>query len=67
MRKLFAGLFVSLDGVAESPNTFVGAYFDEAVGAQVSAGMVRADTVLLGRVLYEQWAAYWPGAAGVAS
>jgi dihydrofolate reductase len=60
MRKLYIGMFVSLDGVAESPNEFVFPYFDEEVGAEVGAGMAATDTVLLGRVLYEQWAAYWP-------
>jgi dihydrofolate reductase len=61
MRTLYAGFFVSADGVAESPNLFVFPSFDEAVGAEVSAGMARTDTVLLGRQLYEEWAAYWPG------
>ena len=61
MRTLYAGLFVSLDGVAESPNLFVGPYFDAAVGAEVGAGMAQTDTVLLGRKLYGEWAAYWPG------
>ena len=61
MRTLYAGLFVSLDGVAESPNLFVPPYFDAAVGAEVGAGMARTDTVLLGRKLYSEWAAYWPG------
>ena len=37
MRILYAGLFVSVDGVAESPNLFVGPYFDAAVGAEVGA------------------------------
>ena len=61
MRKLYAGLFISLDGVAESPNRFVFPYFDDEVGAEVGAGMAATDTVLLGRHLYEEWAAYWPG------
>ncbi|MEI7745508.1 MAG: dihydrofolate reductase family protein [Chloroflexota bacterium] len=61
MRTLYAGLFVTADGVAEAPNTFVGPYFDAAVGAEVGAGMARTDTVLLGRRLYTDWAAYWPG------
>lgn len=60
MRTLYAGFFVSLDGVAESPDRFVFPSFDEAVGAEVGAGMAATDTVLLGRVLYEQWSAYWP-------
>ena len=61
MRTLYAGLFASADGVAESPNLFVGPYFDAAVGAEVAAGMARTDTVLLGRRLYEDWARHWPG------
>ncbi len=61
MRKIVAGLFVSLDGVAEAPNRFVFPYFDEGVGQAVGAGMEAADTVLLGRKTYEEWAAYWPG------
>lgn len=63
MRKLYVGLFVSLDGVAESPGRFVPPYFDEQVGAEVDAGMAATDTVLLGRRLYEEWSAYWPRSA----
>lgn len=59
MRTLYAGLFVSLDGVAESPNLFVPEFFDDAVGAEVAAGMAKTDTVLLGRKLYGEWSAYW--------
>lgn len=29
MRTIYAGFFVSLDGVAESPNRFVFPFFDE--------------------------------------
>jgi dihydrofolate reductase len=61
MRTLYAGLFLSLDGVAEAPNRFVPPYFDEEVGAEVGGGMAATDTVLLGRRLYEEWSAYWPG------
>ena len=61
MRKLYIGLFISLDGVAEAPNRFVFPYFDDQVGAQIGAGMAATDTVLLGRRLYEEWSAYWPG------
>jgi len=60
VRKLFVGLFASLDGVVESPDQFVFPYFDDRVGAEVGAGIASTDTVVLGRVLYQQWAAYWP-------
>lgn len=61
MRKIVAGLFVSLDGVAEAPDRWVFPYFTEDVGAVVSRGMERADAVLLGRRTYQEWAEYWPG------
>lgn len=64
MRKLYVGLFLSLDGVAEAPNRFVPPYFDDEVGAEIDAGMASTDTVLLGRRLYEEWAAYWPDKTG---
>ncbi|SDN63018.1 Dihydrofolate reductase [Cryobacterium flavum] len=62
MRKLTAGLFMSLDGVVESPNLWQFDSFDEELGAEMTAMMDRVDTVLLGRVGYEQWASYWPSA-----
>ena len=61
MRKLWAGLFMSLDGVVGSPDRWVGPYFDEEVGQAVSAGSEAADAMLLGRRTYEEWAGYWPG------
>jgi dihydrofolate reductase len=30
------------------------------MGAAVGAGFATADALLMGRVLYEEWAAYWP-------
>ncbi|WP_104126116.1 dihydrofolate reductase family protein [Cryobacterium sp. Y57] len=61
MRKLTAGLFMSLDGVVESPNLWQFDSFDEELGVEMTAMMSRVDTVLLGRVGYEEWAGYWPG------
>ena len=61
MRKLWAGLFMSLDGVVESPNRWVSPYFSEEVGQAVSEGSEAADAMLLGRRTYEEWAGYWPG------
>jgi len=61
MRKIVAGLFMSLDGVVESPNLWVVPFFNDEVGQAVHASMDAADTVLLGRRTYEEWAGYWPG------
>ena len=62
MRKVTSGLFISLDGVAvERPPVAVRRFrrFDMGDGDQISAGI---DTVLLSRVTYQEWAAYWPNA-----
>ena len=61
MRKVSAGLFVSLDGVTESPEKWQLPYFNDEMGEAVGAAMAAADVMLLGRVTYEEFASYWPG------
>jgi dihydrofolate reductase len=60
MRKIVAGMFMSIDGVVESPDRWVFPYFDEEVGAVVGDAISVTDAMLLGRRGYEEWAAYWP-------
>jgi dihydrofolate reductase len=60
MRKIKSYFFISLDGVVESPDKWHFPYFDEEMGAAVGAGFATAEALLMGRVLYEEWAAYWP-------
>ena len=60
MRKVIASEFVSLDGVIESPEKWHFPYFDEEMGQEIGAAMAAADAMLMGRVLYEEWAAFWP-------
>lgn len=62
MRNVTAGLFHSVDGVVEAPNLWQFDSFDEELGAEMSAWIDRTDTVLLGRVGYQEWAGYWPNA-----
>ncbi|KOG27927.1 MULTISPECIES: dihydrofolate reductase family protein [Streptomyces] len=59
MRKVVSGLFVSLDGVAQSPNEWQ-FDFDEEMGAALAQTLETADTILLGRVTFTEWAGYWP-------
>ncbi|MFF9427973.1 dihydrofolate reductase family protein [Streptomyces sp. NPDC004290] len=59
MRKVVSGLFVSLDGVAQSPNEWQFA-FDEEMGAALAETLETADAILLGRVTFTEWAGYWP-------
>src|SRR5215204_5730276 len=60
MRKVIASEFVSLDGVMESPEQWHFPYFNDEMGEAIGAAMAQADAMLMGRVLYEEWAAYWP-------
>jgi dihydrofolate reductase len=60
MRKITAGLFVSLDGVVEAPDQWHFPYFNDEMGAAVDATLGSADTVLLGRKTYDSFAGAWP-------
>ena len=60
MRKVESGLFISLDGVVESPDKWQFDVFDEDMGAAMQAFLDAEDTILLGRVTYQEWAPYWP-------
>ena len=59
MRELQSGLFVSLDGVVEAPEKWTFPYFTDEVGQVVGDNMQAADTMLLGRRTYQEFAAYW--------
>jgi dihydrofolate reductase len=61
MRKVVAGLFMTLDGVVESPGTWQ-EHFDEEMGEAMMEQLTSQDAVLLGRVTYQEWAPYWPTA-----
>lgn len=64
MRKIAAGLFISLDGVVESPEKWTGPYFNDQVGQAVAAMMAANDAMLLGRTTYEGFAAAFGGQSG---
>ncbi|MEU8319309.1 dihydrofolate reductase family protein [Nonomuraea sp. NPDC048881] len=58
MRKISANLFISLDGVVQDPADWHFPYFNDEMGAAVTAQM--ADTLLLGRETYDSFAGAWP-------
>ena len=60
MRKVLASEIVSLDGVVESPEKWHFPYFNDQMGEAIGAAMAQADAMLLGRVTYEEFAAFWP-------
>ena len=59
MRKVVLYEQVSLDGVADDPDTFV-LDWDEAMDANLAAVIATQDAVILGRRSYDEWSAFWP-------
>jgi hypothetical protein len=49
MRKIVAGLFVSLDRVVDIDDQAIEPYFDEAVVETIQSDQDEADTILPGR------------------
>ena len=64
MRKIVAGLFISLDGVFELSNESMAPWFTPEVGQTIGTLMGAQDTLLLGRVTYQEFAAHWPQQTG---
>jgi len=62
MRKVTAGLFYSVDGVAEAPDQFQFDSFDDELGVLLGGVMAEVDDVILGRKGWREWAGYWPDA-----
>ena len=61
MRKLVAGLLMSLDGVVESPGVWGWShYMNDEMTEGIIAGVALADAVLLGRRTYLDFALIWP-------
>ena len=59
MRKVVVYELLSLDGVAESPDSFF-ADWDDAMDANLAAVIATQDAVILGRRSYTEWAQFWP-------
>ena len=64
MRKIVAGLFISLDGVIEDANDWTGPWFGPEVGQAVGSMIAAQDAMLLGRVTYDGFAAHGPPQTG---
>jgi dihydrofolate reductase len=58
--KIVSSFFISLDGVVESPDKWHFPYFNDEMGAAVGEGIENSAGLLMGRVLYDEWSAYWP-------
>ena len=64
MRKVVASELVSLDGVMGSPQEWAFSYSNDEMEKANAAGMAASDALLLGRVTYEQMAAFWSNQPG---
>ena len=59
MRKIVVYELLSLDGVAEDPDSFF-ADWDDAMDTNLAAVIATQDAVILGRRSYTEWAQFWP-------
>jgi dihydrofolate reductase len=59
VRKIVVYELLSLDGVAEDPDSFFDNW-DDAMGANLAAVIATQDAVILGRRSYTEWAQFWP-------
>ena len=60
MRKVVVYELLSLDGVAEAPDSFF-TEWDAAMAANLAAVIAAQDAVILGHRSYDEWAEFWPG------
>lgn len=61
MRKTVTGLFMSLDGVVQSPGEWAYQYLNDEMTEMMAVGLANADAILLGRRTYLEFAEMWPG------
>jgi dihydrofolate reductase len=59
VRKIVMYELLSLDGVAERPDSFFDDW-DEVMDANLAAVIGTQDAVVLGRSSYTEWAEFWP-------
>ena len=64
MRKVVAVEFLSVDGVMESPEEWASSYTNDEMEEANASGMAASDALLLGRMTYEQMAAFWSNQPG---
>jgi len=64
MGKLTVTAFTTLNNVAEEPQLWTGPFFSDATVAFNEQVLADADSMLLGRVTYDGFAASWPSRSG---
>jgi dihydrofolate reductase len=61
MRPIIAGLFISLDGVTESPEAWNPPYYNDEMRQAVGSQIAASDAMLLGRRSYQRFAETFMG------
>jgi hypothetical protein len=64
MRKIKLAMYVALDGVVENP-AWTGPFWNDELATPQHNYLFASDALLLGRVIYEGFAAAWPKMTGV--
>jgi len=60
LRKIIVSEFLTLDGVMESPDKWQPSYVSDDVAETIQTQILGYGAMLLGRVTYEEFTAYWP-------
>lgn len=60
MGRIYASMFLTLDGVIEAPHVWHPPYISEESMQVLADQMAGASAMLLGRRTYEDFAGYWP-------
>jgi dihydrofolate reductase len=58
--KIVSNFFISADHVVEAPDQWHFPYWNDEMEAAVGKGFETTEAMLMGRRLYDEWAAYWP-------
>src|SRR5687767_4426822 len=59
MRKVASWLFISLDGVVESPHLWQEGLMDDDMLGDITSQLDAEDAIFMGRVTYQEFASYW--------
>src|SRR5260370_35497027 len=60
MRKVVVSVYTTLDGVMEAPEKWSGQFWNEEQGKYARDLLFASDALLMGREIYEGFAASWP-------
>src|SRR5215469_8123261 len=64
MRNLIVSSLVSLDGIHDDPQSWIGDYFDEQAAEESLAVLLDSDAMLMGKNTYQYFAPAWSSPSG---